>query len=231
MRAIYYDTETTGVKPGKDRVIELAAYDPLNDKTFCTLIHPGCPIPAESTAVCNITDEMVKNAPPFAEVIDNFLAFTEGDVVLIAHNNDAFDKLFLEEEFKRSSRTLPSWPFIDTLKWSRKYRTDLPRHSLQFLREAYKIEANQAHRALDDVIILHKIFSQMIDDLDLATVIHLLSQKQDITRMPFGKHQGKNLSEVPRDYVEWLDTSGALDKKENAELRSAFVTLGILKGR
>ncbi len=231
MRAIYYDTETTGTKPGKDRIIELAAYDPSNDKTFCTLIHPGCPIPAESTAVCNITDEMVKNAPPFAQIIDDFLAFCEGDVVLIAHNNDSFDKLFMEDEFKRSSRILPSWPFIDTLKWSRKYRPDLPRHSLQFLREAYKIEANQAHRALDDVIILHRVFSQMIDDLDLATVIHLLSQKQDLTRMPFGKHQGKTLSEVPRDYVEWLDTSGALDKKENAELRGAFVTLGILKGR
>lgn len=229
MRAIYYDTETTGTKPGKDRVIELAAYDPLNEKTFCTFIQPGCPIPAESTAICNITDEMVKGAPTFAEAIDDFLAFCEGDVVLIAHNNDSFDRLFLEEEFKRASRVLPSWAFIDTLKWSRKYRPDLPRHSLQFLREAYKIEANQAHRALDDVIVLHKVFSLMIDDLDLPTIIGLLSQKKDITRMPFGKHQGKNLAEVPKDYVEWLDKSGALEKKENAELRAAFVTIGILK--
>lgn len=230
MRAIYYDTETTGVKPGKDRVIELAAFDPVRDKTFCTLIHPGCPIPAESTAICNITDEMVKNAPSFGQTIDDFLAFCEGEVVLIAHNNDAFDVLFLEDEFKRASRPLPAWKFIDSLKWARKYRPDLPRHSLQFLREAYKIEANQAHRALDDVFILHKIFSLMIDDLDLPTVMNLLSQKQDLTRMPFGKHQGKNLSDVPKDYVEWLDKSGALEKKENAELRKAFVTAGKLQG-
>ncbi len=229
MRAIYYDTETTGVKPGKDRVIELAAYDPKNDKTFCTFIHPGCPIPPESTAISNITDEMVKDAPSFAKVIDDFLAFCDGDVVLIAHNNDSFDQLFLEDEFKRASRILPEWPYIDTLKWSRKYRPDLPRHGLQFLREAYKIEANQAHRALDDVIVLHKVFSQMIDDLDFPTIIGLLSQKQEITRMPFGKHRGKNLSDVPRDYVEWLDKNGALEKKENASLREAFVTIGILK--
>lgn len=231
MRPIYYDTETTGVKPGKDRVIEIAAYDPVQNKTFCTLIHPGCPIPPESTAICNITDEMVKNAPTFAAIIDDFVQFCAGDTVLIAHNNDSFDQLFLEDEFKRSSRPFPEWKFIDSLKWSRKYRPDLPRHTLQFLREAYKIEANQAHRALDDVIILHKIFSTMIDDLDLTTVMSLLSQKQDITRMPFGKHQGKNLSEVPRDYVEWMDKSGAFEKKENAALREAFVTIGILKGR
>ncbi len=229
MRAIYYDTETTGIKPGKDRVIELAAFDPARDKTFCTLIHPGCPIPPESSAISNITDEMVKSAPSFAQTIDDFLAFCEGDVVLIAHNNDAFDVLFLQDEFKRATRPFPEWKFIDSLKWSRKYRPDLPRHSLQFLREAYKIEANQAHRALDDVIILHKIFSLMIDDLDISTVMSLLSQKQDITRMPFGKHQGKNLSDVPKDYVEWLDKSGALEKKENTQLREAFVTVGILE--
>lgn len=229
MRPIYYDTETTGTKPGKDRIIELAAFDPVLDKTFCTLIHPGCPIPAESTAICQITDEMVKNAPPFSEIADSFSAFCEGDVVLIAHNNDSFDQLFMEDEYKRALKPFPSWKFIDSLKWSRKYRPDLPRHSLQFLREAYGIEANQAHRALDDVIILQKIFSTMIDDLDLETVINLLSQKQEITRMPFGKYQGKNLNEVPKDYAEWLDKNGALDKKENAALREAFVNIGHLR--
>jgi len=107
----------------------------------------------------------------------------------------------------------------------------LPRHSLQSLREVYKIEANQAHRALDDVIVLHKVFSLMIDDLDLSTVMSLLNQKQELTRMPFGKHSGKNLAEVPRDYVEWLDKSGALEKKENEALREVFVNLGILSQR
>jgi DNA polymerase-3 subunit epsilon len=71
----------------------------------------------------------------------------------------------------------------------------------------------------------------MTDDLPLTTVIQLLNEPQDVSRMPFGKHQGKNLAEVPKDYVEWLDTSGALDKKENASLRENFVKLGLLEPR
>ncbi|MBF8262562.1 MAG: hypothetical protein HW387_227 [Parachlamydiales bacterium] len=231
MRPIYYDTETTGVRPGKDRVIEIAAYDPVQNKTFASLINPQCPIPPESSAISHITDEMVKDAPAFGSVADEFVSFCLGDTVLIAHNNDAFDQLFLEDEFQRINRKPPEWKYIDSLKWSRKYRTDLPRHNLQFLREVYKIESNQAHRALDDVIVLHQVFSKMIDDLPLNTVIELLSRPQDMTRMPFGKHQGKNLADVPKDYVEWLDTSGALDKKENAPLRDGFVKLGLLKAK
>ena len=40
--------------------------------------------------------------------------------------------------------------------------------------------------------------------------------------MPFGKHAGKSLLEVPKDYIAWLAKSGAFDKKENAELKAAI---------
>lgn len=229
-KPIYYDTETTGVKPGKDRIIEIAAYDPTDERSFCTFTNPECPIPAESTAITNITDEMVRDAPLIKEALESFRDFCEGDVVLIAHNNDAFDQLFLNAEFERAGSPIPEWTFLDSLKWSRKYRSDLPRHSLQFLREAYGIEANQAHRALDDCLVLHQVFSKMIDDLDMETVLNLLSQKSNVQRMPFGKHAGKMLSEVPKTYVQWLAREGALDKKENAELKSSFEKLGYLAG-
>ena len=229
-KPIYYDTETTGLKPGKDRIIEIAAYDPENDRTFCTFTNPECPIPPESTAITNITDEIVQDAPLIQEALEFFRDFCAGDVVLIAHNNDAFDQLFLKAEFERAGIEIPEWAFIDSLKWSRKYRDDLPRHSLQFLREVYEIEANQAHRALDDVIVLHQIFSQMVDDLEMKTIISLLQQKSQVQRMPFGKHSGKLLSEVPKSYVQWLAREGALDKKGNAQLKESFEKLGYLVG-
>lgn len=227
-RPIYYDTETTGIRSDKDRIIEIAAYDPIENRTFVSFIHPGLPIPPEASAIHHITDDMVADAGSFKEVGQAFIEFCSNDAVLIAHNNDAFDRLFLEAECKRSGLSFPEWNYVDSLKWSRKYRPDLPRHSLQSLREVYGIPSNQAHRALDDVVVLHQIFSQMIDDLSIETVLELLSRPSVLTRMPFGKHQGKPLADVPRDYVRWLDSSGAFDKSENSELKESFKTLGLL---
>lgn len=222
LRAIYYDTETTGIRPEKDRIIEIAAYDPERNRTFEKLVNPGSPIPKEASAIHGITDEMVASAADFSQVGQEFIDFCDGEVVLIAHNNDAFDIHFLKNECARYQLTLPNWKYLDTLKWSRRYRGDLPRHSLQFLREAYEIPKNNAHRALDDVVVLHQIFSLMIDDLTIEQAFSLLNKPKLIQHMPFGKYQGKPLKEVPRDYLEWLKQSGAFDKAENQELKEAL---------
>ncbi len=228
-RPIYYDTETTGIKAETNFIIEIAAYDPVRDKTYEQLINPGCPIPPEATAVHKITDEMVASAPTFKEMLQDFVSFCDDDVILVAHNNDGFDIHFLRAEFERSGSKLPEeWRFFDTLKWARRYRRDLPKHSLQFLREIYGVEANNAHRALDDVIVMHKIFSKMLDDLTIEQAFHLLNKPRAIHHMPFGKHQGTPLKEMPKNYVTWLKESGCFDKAENKELQDSFVQLGLL---
>lgn len=224
-RPIYYDTETTGLRAEKDYIIEIAAYDPIQDRFFEKLIKPGCPIPAEATAIHRISDEMVSKAPSFGEVAKEFITFCEGDVILIAHNNDNFDLPFLRSEFKRNQVEMPSWKIMDSLKWARRYRPDLPRHSLQFLREIYNFPANNAHRALDDVIILHQVFSILIDDLPIEKVYEMLNAPREakpVTHMPFGKHAGKAIAALPKDYVTWLMGSGALDKPENESLKEAL---------
>ena len=123
---------------------------------------------------------------------------------------------------------MPNWIYIDSLKWARKYRTDLPKHTLQNLREVYGIAPNQAHRALDDVMVLSQVFSKMIDDLSMEQVLHLLATPSKVDRMPFGKHAGKPLESVPRDYVTWLASSGSFDRPDNKDLKAAFQKLGLL---
>lgn len=230
-RPIFYDTETTGIRPETDRVIELAAYDPLYDTVFEVLINPGIPIPKEASVIHHISDEMVAHAPPIQEVLPRFIDFCHGEVVLVAHNNDGFDLHFMRQEFKRSGLDFPSWRFFDTLKWARRFRPDLPRHTLQFLREVYGFEANNAHRALDDVRVLDKIYQAMTEDLSIEMAYALLNEKREIQFMPFGKHKGAPLKDVPSSYVQWLADTGAFDKSENEPLKAQFIQLGKVKSK
>lgn len=228
-RAIYYDTETTGLNPKENLIIELAAYDATNDTSFSTLINPNTPIPQEVTNITNITDDMVKDAPLFKEVATKFLEFIGDDSILIAHNNDRFDRPFLEHEYARNDIPFPKINMIDSLKWAKKYRSDLPKHNLQYLREVYGITANQAHRALDDVKVLHALFTQMTDDLSVEQIYTLLYETKEKTlKMPFGKHRGKPLTAVPKGYLSWLSSSGALEKSENEDLKTSLTELGLI---
>ncbi len=228
LRPIFYDTETTGLSPESDRIIEIAAYDPERQRSFCRFVNPGRPIPPEATNIHRITDEMVKDAATFAQLGPEFASFCEGDVVLIAHNNDAFDVHFLRHEYRRNGLEMPSWAFFDTVKWARRYRPDLPRHTLQFLREIYGIAANNAHRALDDVMVLADVFYAMIDDIPIETAVKLLARPTTVRVMPFGKHRGTPLQQLPKDYLIWLSSTGSLDKEENKELRETLLQLGLI---
>lgn len=167
MDFIFFDLETTGLSPQKNEIIEIAAYSTQRDSTFCSFCKPSGPIPEESTAITGITDAMVEDAPDFATVAKDFIAFCQvQSPCLIAHNNLSFDRPFLKTQLKKVGLSAPEeWIFLDSLYWARNYRPDLPRHSLQYLRQIYGFAENQAHRALDDVLMLKMIFEAMTDDL------------------------------------------------------------------
>lgn len=229
MRPIFYDVETTGTKPQKHRVVEIAAFDVERKQTFCSFVYPECEIPVAATAIHHITDEMVKGSDTFEKVGPAFFKFCSGDVVLIAHNNDAFDQLFLEEECRRFHLSAPSWSYIDSYRFARRYRSDLPKHSLQYLRQYYQIEENQAHRALDDVMTLSQVFDELVDDLTLDRILGLMKEEKELCYMPFGKYKGRRFQDVPSGYYAWLHKSGVLDRPDHRLLKKTLSSHGLIQ--
>ena len=103
---IVFDIESTGLFPRRDRIIELACIKVMPDGTEiekCWLMNPTVPIPAETTKIHGITDEMVKDCPTFRDNADEIFAFFDG-CDLSGFNADRYDIPCLEEEFARVGR-------------------------------------------------------------------------------------------------------------------------------
>jgi DNA polymerase-3 subunit epsilon len=73
------------------------------------LVNPGMPIPKEATEVHNITDDMVKEAMPFAAYAKGIHEFFSG-CILCGYNIKNFDVPLLSEEFSRCGI---NWPDAD----------------------------------------------------------------------------------------------------------------------
>ena len=64
-----------------------------------------------------------------------------------------------------------------------------------------------AHSALADVWICSKVVGQIIDKLHPVSfdTFWEMSEKARIpTTMPFGKHKGELISQMPSDYKQWM---------------------------
>jgi len=103
---IVLDFETTGLSPQYgDRAIEIGAVlieDNMTIERFQGLMDPGFRISSFIESYTGISNDMLKNAPPREEVMEQFAEFV-GDYPLVAHNA-SFDRKFLDAEFEFSKR-------------------------------------------------------------------------------------------------------------------------------
>src|SRR5262245_20942798 len=99
-REIVFDTETTGLDPKRDRVVEIGCVELVNHvptgRHFHVYLNPEMNMTAEAFEVHGLSDEFLKTQPRFGEKADEFLAFIK-DSPMIAHNAE-FDIGFLDEE-------------------------------------------------------------------------------------------------------------------------------------
>ncbi len=172
LTCVVFDTETTGLDPLRDELVQLGAVRVVNGRilrgeTFDALIDPGRPIPPESTKIHGITDEMVAGRPPAALVVARFAGFAR-DSVLVAHNA-AFDLAFLRR-FESEAGVRFDHPVLDTLLLSAVLHEDIEDHSLDGIAGRLGIAVRARHSALGDALATAEVFVRLIELLRLRGI-------------------------------------------------------------
>ena len=124
MRKIIFDTETTGLDPEKDKVIELACVELINDipsgKTFHRYYSPGnISISEQSFNIHGLSNKFLSKFQPFENSIDEWLDFV-GNSILIIHNA-TFDLSMVNRSLRNTSRhPIEDKQCVCTLEMSKK---------------------------------------------------------------------------------------------------------------
>jgi DNA polymerase-3 subunit epsilon len=124
------DIETTGGYATNNAITEVAIvlHDGIRElKRYETLVNPAMPIPRYVQALTGISDEMVSDAPYFAEIAP-FVHEWLQNAVFVAHNVN-FDYSFLKHQLKACGYDLDSKKLC-TVRLSRKAFPGAPGYSL-----------------------------------------------------------------------------------------------------
>ena len=159
------DTETTGLKPDRDRLIEVGLVrieGGVEVDRFQTLLQPDTPLLSIITEITGITDDDLVSAPRFEDVAEEIASFLDG-ALFVAHNAE-FDYNFLKHEFARVGIDL-SLSRLCTVRLSRMLYPEHRRHDLSSIIERYNFSIENRHRAFDDALIVWKLLERMKADL------------------------------------------------------------------
>ncbi len=223
---IFFDLETTGTSITHDRIVELSYLKVFPDghiEEKSRRINPEMPIPPASTAVHHITDEDVKDCPPFRRVANSLAEIFNG-CDIAGYNSNKFDVPLLIEEFNRAGVAFEKEGrrFIDVQNIFHKMEQ-------RTLVAAYKFYCGEvlegAHSAQEDTRATYKVllgqleryenlqndvdflaeFSNMGRGVDLASRIVLNDNDEPVFN--FGKHKGKTVREVLKrepSFYDWV---------------------------
>ncbi|MBP9161368.1 MAG: 3'-5' exonuclease [Flavobacteriales bacterium] len=243
-----FDLETTGIKVGQDRIVQVAVVRILPDgsrEKWQSLVNPEMPIPAEATAVHGISDADVSDAPVLSEVADELLAQMK-DCDLCGFNVLRFDLPFLSEELYRVGITWDTTAIrvVDALRIYHHFeRRDLSAAARFYLDQ----EHGGAHNALADVEMTADVLVAQLDryaDLpkDVAALGEfcgdrkrapdaagkLLFDDHGNVCLSFGKYKGWTIENIGRNdpgYMQWLMTKAELPGSTMAVMKNILADI------
>ncbi|HEV8449462.1 MAG TPA: 3'-5' exonuclease [Gemmatimonadaceae bacterium] len=189
---VVVDVEATGSRAYHgDRITEIAVVHVqrgVATPVFETLVNPERPIPPAVMALTNITAEMVRSAPRFAEVCDQLLGTLEGHV-FVAHNAN-FDWRFLSAEVERATARPLIGRRLCTVRLARRLVPQLQRRNLDAVAHFYGIVNHARHRAGGDALATARAFTRLLDaarDRGIDTIDEL----DRLSRTPSGRRRRK----------------------------------------
>ena len=168
LNAFVIDTETTGLDPGKARIVEIGAV-PLNagkldqSGALRRLVNPGVPIPLVATRIHSIDDKTVVAAPNFAAVWPEISGAISG-AILIGHTL-GFDLAVLRRECERAGLPWVAPRTLDTGLLAQVAEPNLGGYTLEHLASWLGVTIEARHSALADAVITAKIFLALLPKL------------------------------------------------------------------
>ena len=188
MRQIVLDTETTGLSAeGGDRIIEIGCVElfarKLTGSNKHFYLNPGRDSHEDALKVHGISNEFLRDKPPFAAIADELLDYVR-DAEIIIHNA-AFDVAFLNKELELIGRP-PFKTFVGSVRDTLAMAKELypgKRNSLDALCDRLGVDnsSRTLHGALLDAELLADVYinltrgqdALLIDDVggDFATGI------------------------------------------------------------
>ncbi len=222
----FFDLETTGINIAVDRIVEISilkVFPNGNKESHTWRVNPTVPIPAATTAVHGITDEMVANEPTFKELAKKVYDLIK-DSDLGGFNSNRFDIPLLAEELLRAEID-----FDMKKNLAVDVQTIFHKKEKRTLEAAYKFycdkELVDAHSAAADTNATYEVLKAQLDRYpDLANDMSTLAEfsahrkfadfagyigynKEGKEMFAFGKHKGTLVEDVLENepgYFGWL---------------------------
>ncbi len=205
---IFLDTETTGTDED-DRLCQIA-FKTEAGLIVNELFNPGKPISIEAMSINHITNEMVKNKPPFknSDAWKKLQALLDDENNIIVAHNAKFDVGMLRKEDIHPQKTICTYKLARFLDGKGK----IPEYNLQYLRYYLNLNIDASpHDALGDTLVLEALFKRIHAKVTqefgvdaIGKMIELTNNPILLPRMPFGKHKGVKFEKIPVDYLQWL---------------------------
>ena len=158
------DVETTGMRAvGGDRITEIAVavvHGGRREIVFDSLVNPERPIPRAIRTITNITDEMVRHAPRFADLAEQLLGALAGRV-FVAHNA-RFDWNFVSAELRRTRALTLDGSRLCTVRLARRLVRGVRSCGLDNLCRFFGFDNRARHRAAGDALVTAELLCRLL---------------------------------------------------------------------